>query len=112
VIFAVEIQSNTSILILLQFIEDTLSWLNEWELHVGQLSGDLKKQCLSPSTFQGMRVTLLSTLQLSQALFESENREFRYVLTSRFGQDPLEVLWSFLKYHALILLNKAANASK
>lgn len=75
----------------MQFIEDTLSWLNEWELHVTQLDVTKNKPCLSPSTFQGMRVTLLSTIQLSQYLLDICKDDFKYVLTSRFGQDPLEV---------------------
>ena len=53
------------------------------------LTGDQRKQGLSSSTFHGLRVTLTSTMQLSTYLMETDG--FHYMLTSRFGQDPLEV---------------------
>ena len=51
-----------------KFLESSLQWLDTWQMHVTCLDREKKNQCLSPSTFQGLRVTLLSTIQLSQYL--------------------------------------------
>jgi hypothetical protein len=82
------------------FLESSLSWLDNWEKHVKCLNSDLKNQCLSPSTLQGLRVTLLSTIELSRHLLTLPEAPFAYVLTSRFGQDPLEHFFGLLRYAA------------
>jgi len=83
-----------------KFLESSLSWLDNWEKHVACLDSEKKYQCLSPSTFQGLRVTLLSTLQLSQYLLMLPDAPFVYILTSRFGQDPLEHFFGLLRHAA------------
>lgn len=82
------------------FLESSLSWLDAWETHVACLDSERKNQCLSPSTFQGLRVTLLSTIQLSQYLLMLPDAPFAYILTSRFGQDPLEHFFGLLRHAA------------
>lgn len=49
----------------------------------------LKSLYFSDSTFQGLRMTLHSTIQLAQRLLDEES--FEYVLTRKLNQDPLEV---------------------
>lgn len=49
----------------------------------------LKRKFLSDSTFQGLRITITSTIKLSKHLLEKEG--FEYVLTRKFNQDCLEV---------------------
>ncbi len=78
------------IILFLQFIKQCLAWLNDWETYVGTLSDEHNKQFLSLSTAGGLRVTLMSTLQLSDYLFTSSD-DFSFEQTSRLGQDPLEV---------------------
>lgn len=57
----------------------------------------IKKQALSESTFQGLRMTLHSTIELAQRLLNDE--DFDFVLTRKLNQDPLEVfLKQILKY--------------
>jgi hypothetical protein len=84
--------------VMLQFLEDCLKWFDEWEAFAKSANGDSKK-FLSPSTAAGLRVTLRSTIQLSQFLLQSR---FVYVLTSRFSQDPLEVI-SFYASFAYVI---------
>jgi hypothetical protein len=53
------------------------------------IDGRIKQdELLSKSTAEGFRVTILSTIDLSQYLL---NMGFKYVLTPKFNQDPLEV---------------------
>jgi hypothetical protein len=52
----------------------------------GQIS---KNQFLTKSTTEGLRVTILSTIQLSQCLLSCG---FHYVLSNKFNQDPFEVI--------------------
>lgn len=69
------------------FLEECLQWLDAWETHIRRPDVNCKK-FLSPSTSAGLRVTLHSTIDLSKILLQSG---FKYVLTSRLSQDPLEV---------------------
>lgn len=50
----------------------------------------IKKQALSESTFQGLRMTLHSTIDLARRLLDEE--DFNFVLTKKLIQDPLEVI--------------------
>ncbi|KAJ8876824.1 hypothetical protein PR048_021271 [Dryococelus australis] len=62
-------------------------WLNDWEdaFTKGCIS---EKDILSKSTFEELRVTLNSTIQLSKYLLEK--CDFKYVLTNKCNQDALE----------------------
>jgi hypothetical protein len=55
-----------------------------WTNYVGT-----KDQFLTKSTAEGFRVTILSTIELSQYLLSCG---FHYVLSNKFNQDSLEVL--------------------
>lgn len=46
-------------------------------------------QFLTTSTAEGLRVTILSTIDLCKNLLSKYN--FQYVLTNKMNQDPLEV---------------------
>jgi hypothetical protein len=70
-----------------QFLLDCIQWLDNWEKHVSD-TGNRMKKFLSPSTSAGLRVTLTSTIQLSERLLTSG---YHYVLTAKLSQDPLEV---------------------
>jgi len=48
-----------------------------------------KEEFLSQSTADGLRVTILSTIELSRFLLEQ--CQFKYVLSYKFNQDRLEV---------------------
>lgn len=48
-----------------------------------------KEEFLSKSTADGLRVTIQSTIELSRFLLEQ--CQFKYVLSSKFNQDRLEV---------------------
>jgi hypothetical protein len=65
-----------------------LNYLGKWEKMVvdGQIT---KNQFLTKSTTEGLRVTILSTIQLSQCLLSCG---FHYVLSNKFNQDPIEVI--------------------
>lgn len=47
---------------------------------------------LTYSTAEGLRVTILSTIELSTYLLEK--CKFKYVLSGKMNQDPLEVMIS------------------
>jgi hypothetical protein len=53
------------------------------------VDGLTKNQFLTKSTTEGLRVTILSTIQLSQCLLSCG---FHYVLSNKFNQDPIEVI--------------------
>jgi len=54
-----------------------------------------KEEFLSQSTADGLRVTIQSTIELSRFLLEQW--QFKYVLSSKFNQDRLEVTINNLK---------------
>jgi hypothetical protein len=64
-----------------------LNYLGKWEKMV--VDGLTKNQFLTKSTTEGLRVTILSTIQLSQCLLSCG---FHYVLSNKFNQDPIEVI--------------------
>ncbi|KAJ3656494.1 hypothetical protein Zmor_015567 [Zophobas morio] len=67
-------------------LNENLAWFNEWERMVeeGKIS---KSQFLTKSTTEGLRVTILSTIELCKYLLSNG---FKYVLTNKMNQDPLE----------------------
>ncbi|XP_077535872.1 uncharacterized protein LOC144148165 [Haemaphysalis longicornis] len=75
-------------------IESASKWLDEWEQEV--VNGDIPKDFfLTPSTAEGLRVTLKSVLELSRYLLTECN--FKYVLTSKMNQDPLECFFGIIR---------------
>lgn len=67
-----------------------LSFLSEWERHTNGQRG-----FLSQSTVTGLRVTLCSTLSLLKYL--TQHIGFKYVMTSRVSQDPVEHLFGIVR---------------
>lgn len=67
-------------------MKDFLSWMDEWQKKTTLNPGHY----LTPSTSEGLRVTLWSMIDLSKIL--REVYKFQYVLTGRINQDPLEVM--------------------
>lgn len=69
-------------------MKDNLEWLNTWEkmFKDGKIE---KTDFLTSSTAEGLRVTIMSTIELSTYLLECCG--FRYVLSGKMNQDPLEV---------------------
>jgi hypothetical protein len=65
-----------------------LNYFDKWEKMVvdGQIT---KNQFLTKSTTEGLRVTILSTIDLNQYLLSCG---FHYVLSNKFSQDPIEVI--------------------
>lgn len=64
-----------------------MDWLDQWEnmLLDRTISED---QFLTKTTTEGLRVTVSSTIELSSYLL---SKGFKYILTSKMNQDPLEV---------------------
>ncbi|KAH7986066.1 hypothetical protein HPB49_026133 [Dermacentor silvarum] len=68
-------------------MKESLQWLNDWERDLN--SGVITKEMfLTPLTAEGLRVSILSTLDLTEYLLTECG--FKYVLTAKFNQDPLE----------------------
>lgn len=72
----------------LQVLEESLLWLNNWEklLKGGKIE---KGDFLTRSTAEGLRVTLQSTIELTNFLLDE--CDYKYVLTGKMNQDCLEV---------------------
>lgn len=70
-------------------IVDFLKYLTAWEQHAGGAGG-----FVSESTAVGLRVTLSSTLELLSYL---NKLGYKYLMTSRLSQDPLENLFSIVR---------------
>lgn len=70
-------------------IADFLKYLTAWEQHAGGAGG-----FISESTATGLRVTLSSTLELLSYLTKTG---YKYIMTSRLSQDPLENLFSIVR---------------
>ncbi|KAH9367082.1 hypothetical protein HPB48_021739 [Haemaphysalis longicornis] len=66
-----------------------LAYLDAWEAHVGKLG------FLTPGTAEGLQVTLASTLSLFD--YVTTKRGYKYLLTARLSQDPLENLFGILR---------------
>lgn len=63
-----------------------MKWLDNWK----DSSKNDENTFLTQFTAQGLRVTLLSTVEL--AIYLLEGCKFKYVLTGKLNQDCLEVL--------------------
>lgn len=70
-------------------LSDFLEYLGAWEQHAGGAGG-----FLSESTAVGLRVTLTSTLELLSYL---STIGYRYLMTSRLSQDPLENIFGIVR---------------
>ncbi|KAG0416225.1 hypothetical protein HPB47_006586 [Ixodes persulcatus] len=72
-------------------LQEFLDYLNTWEASAGMQGQGF----LSRSTAEGLRVTLSSTLSLLH--YVTGELGYRYLLTSRLGQDPIENLFGILR---------------
>lgn len=71
-----------------QSFQDALNCINCWENEM--LAGNIKQEeFLTNQTAEGLRVTLISTIDLSKYLLEKCG--YDYVLSGKMCQDPLEV---------------------
>lgn len=75
-------------------LESFLKWLNDWEEDVKARRIN-PKNFLSQTTAEGLRVTVLSTIQLSNYLLKK--CDFKYVLTAKFNQDVLEKFFGVIR---------------
>lgn len=57
--------------------------------------GKIKKS-VTDSTLEGLRVTLKSTLELHDFLYQNEGEDFKYLMTCRLNQDPLRYILNLL----------------
>ncbi|KAH7966120.1 hypothetical protein HPB49_013897 [Dermacentor silvarum] len=71
----------------LECIENSLNWLDDWERDV-RSAAISQDTFLTQSTAEGLRVTMLSMLEISEYLLNQCG--FKYVLTGKLNQDPLE----------------------
>ncbi|KAH6937580.1 hypothetical protein HPB50_001820 [Hyalomma asiaticum] len=71
----------------LTVMKDSIRWLDKWEREL-QSGAIMKEIFLTQTTAEGLRVTMLSTLALTEYLLGK--CDFKYVLTAKFNQDPLE----------------------
>ncbi|CAC5406376.1 THAP9 [Mytilus coruscus] len=76
--------------------EDFLGFMDRWEQEgrdQPNLTAKEKKQlCLSRETLEGIRITVKSFVNLAKELLRLPN--FRFLLSERFNQDPLEEYFS------------------
>ncbi|KAH7986023.1 hypothetical protein HPB49_026159 [Dermacentor silvarum] len=72
-------------------IKDFLAYLNSWE----RIAGSQSQGYLSQSTSEGLRVTLSSTLALLS--YATTKLGYRYLMTSRLSQDPIERLFGIVR---------------
>lgn len=81
----------------LRVLASSLHWLNTWEREL--VSGTISREdFLTESTAEGLRVTILSAIQLSKYLLETCG--FNYVLTAKFNQDVLERFFGTIRQAA------------
>lgn len=71
-----------------QVIKENLAWLDKWCDYTSSQTQQQQLFFLSDATCRALRLTLHSTISLTEVLLSSG---YRYVLTGKFGQDPLEV---------------------
>jgi len=72
----------------LKVLQSTLKWLDDWELHV--LEKRIKpNHFLSNNTAEGLRVTLISSMEICSYL--RENYNMQYILIGKIYQDSIEV---------------------
>ena len=72
---------------LFQDIREFLDYLSKWE----KLAAETGTHFLSPSTCNGLKVTLTATLELLSFLVTKHN--FKFLMTARLNQDSLEVFF-------------------
>ncbi|XP_077507406.1 uncharacterized protein LOC144118317 [Amblyomma americanum] len=72
-------------------LQNALDYISRWEAN----TGPTKAGFLSSSTAEGLRVTLKGTLELLTYLTECVG--YKYLLTSRLSQDPLENLFGIIR---------------
>lgn len=72
----------------------SLQALDKWEREL-MSGGIIKDVFLIPSTAEGLRVTIVSTLDLKEQLLTECG--FKYAPTAAFNQDPIERFFFFLK---------------
>lgn len=72
-------------------LQNALDYINRWEAN----TGPTKAGFLSRSTAEGLRVTIKGTLQLFEYL--TERVGYKYLLTSRLSQDPIEKLFGIIR---------------
>jgi len=72
----------------MQVLQESLLWLNDCELKV-QTGEVHQNKFLSDNTAEALRVTLISTIDITKYLIKEFN--FSYVLTGKINQDNLEV---------------------
>uniref|UniRef100_A0A2S2NW24 Transposable element P transposase n=1 Tax=Schizaphis graminum TaxID=13262 RepID=A0A2S2NW24_SCHGA len=68
-------------------LEDTLSWLDEWKSHF-EKGNITQNEFLTRSTAEGLRVTIRSTIDLTNHLLKDIG--FKCVLTNKMNQDRIE----------------------
>lgn len=70
----------------MRVLASSLHWLNKWEMEV--VSGKISRATfLTEQTPEGLRVTILSALELPRFLLK--DCEFSFLLTGKFNQDVL-----------------------
>jgi len=69
-------------------LREALDWINSWESNLNN-NYIGKNDFLTSNTVDGLKITLKSTLDVVNYLLNDKN--FAYVLTSKFNQDCLEV---------------------
>lgn len=78
----------------LRVLASSLHWLNKWEKEV--TTGAIPpSNFLTTQTAEGLRVTILSTLELCRYLLKECN--FKYVLSEKFNQDVLERFFGIIR---------------
>ncbi|KAF0750453.1 Uncharacterized protein FWK35_00013683 [Aphis craccivora] len=78
-------------------LQDTLKWLNNWEMRV-KIEELNEQNFLTSNAAEGLRVTLNSTIDIIPYLIEVYN--FSYVLTGKITQDNLEKFFGTIRQAA------------
>lgn len=78
----------------LRVLASSLHWLNNWEKEV-VCGKTLRSSLLTCQTAEGLRVTILSTLEITRYLLKE--CQFKYVLTGKFNQDVLERFFGIIR---------------
>ncbi|XP_064472594.1 uncharacterized protein LOC135387194 [Ornithodoros turicata] len=79
----------------LNVIKDCTQWLDEWDDYVCTLEPQQRVCFLSKPTCTALRITLHSVISLVEHLRASG---YRYVLTGKLGQDPLEKFFGIVRH--------------
>lgn len=78
-------------------IKEVMEWFDEWEheVHSGKISKDM---FLMQTTAEGLRVTMRSTIGLTEHLLNTCG--YDYVLTTKFNQNSLERFFAKIQHAA------------